>query len=254
MTSKTKKIIFTFLVLLTLLIITAGLLSYKKIKGYVERSNAQLENIKTLNEVSKKTNQTFKNELPSSAYLKVPFITQAPLETEENWHLHEESCEEAALLQAYLYETDKTMTKEEANKEILQMIAWEKEYFGKHKDLYLEDMQKFITGYYGDKINSSQIKVKQNASIDDIKKHLNEGHPVIVPITGDILNNPYYPYPGYHMLIAIGYTENKIITNDNGTRRGASFSYDTEVFKKAMEDAGGDIIVLTLKRENPSTN
>ena len=130
------------------------------------------------------------------------------------------------------------------------MIDWEKEYFGKHKDLYAKDMQKFIIGYFN-KINSSQITVKQNASIDDIKKYLNEGHPVIVPITGDILNNPYYPYPGYHMLIAIGYTEDKIITNDNGTRRGASFSYDTEIFKKAMDDAGGDIIVLTLKTSSP---
>ena len=250
MTSKTKKIIFIFLILLALLIIIAGFFSYKKIKEYVERINAESENVKTLNEVSKKTNPTSTNELPSSAYLKVPFITQAPLETEANWRLHEESCEEAALLQAYLYETDKTMTKEEANQEILKMIDWEKEYFGKHKDLYAKDMQKFIIGYFN-KINSSQITVKQNASIDDIKKYLNEGHPVIVPITGDILNNPYYPYPGYHMLIAIGYTEDKIITNDNGTRRGASFSYDTEIFKKAMDDAGGDIIVLTLKTSSP---
>lgn len=244
MTNRAKKITLLLFFPVLILIGYASIILYSKIQNKTQILNIEKENAKTLKEINKAT----------SAYLKVPFITQAPLETEENWKLHEESCEEAALLQAYLYETATTMTKEEANKEILKMIAWEKEYFGKHKDLYATDMMEFIEKYYADKINSSQIKVKRDATIDDIKQNIDIGHPVIVPITGDILNNPYYPYPGYHMLVVIGYTEEKIITNDNGTRRGASFSYDTEIFEKAMNDAGGDIIVLTLRTEEINTN
>ena len=48
------------------------------------------------------------------------------------------------------------------------------------------------------------------------------------------------------MLIVIGYTEDKIITNDNGTRKGKDFSYDNDKFKQALDDAGGDIVILKL--------
>ena len=94
---------------------------------------------------------------------------------------------------------------------------------------------------------ANEVKIIPNAGIEEIKKQIWKGHPVIVPITGDILNNPYYPYPGYHMLVVIGYKEDKIVTNDNGTRRGANFSYDTEIFENAHEDAGGDIIILNIQ-------
>ena len=99
-------------------------------------------------------------------------------------------------------------------------------------------------GYYH--LRNSEIKIVNNANIQDIKEVIGNNHPVIVPITGDILNNPYYPYPGYHMLTVIGYTEDRIITNDNGTMRGADFSYDTDIFENAFKDAGGDILFLEL--------
>lgn len=181
--------------------------------------------------------------IPEKAYLEVPFICQAPLQTEENWKLHEESCEEAALLQAYLYKTRSNISKEEADEVILDMIEWQKVNLGSHHDLHTEEMQKFIKGYYG--IDSEII---YNAKIDDIKKLISENEPVIVPLTSGLLNNPYYPYPGYHMLTVIGYTKDKIITNDNGTRRGANYSYDIDVFEKAMADVGNDILILKLNQ------
>ena len=184
------------------------------------------------------------NKIPEEYYLEVPFICQAPLETEKNWTLHEESCEEAALLQAYLHETGKTMTKEEANKEILSMISWQKENLGGHHDLYAEEMVKFVVGFYD--IPEENITVIKNATIEDIKRNIVNGHAVIVPITGQILKNPYYPYPGYHMLTVIGFTKNRIITNDNGTRHGKDFSYENDIFMTAMKDAGGNIIILNL--------
>lgn len=186
-----------------------------------------------------------KNNPKSSAILNVPFICQAPLQTEENWKLHEASCEEAAVLQAYLFETNSQMTRQQANEEILKMIEWEIQNFGEHKDLYADDLKKFITGYY--KIDPSKISIIYDASLEDIRQNIREDHPVIVPIMGETLKNPYYPYPGYHMLTATGFTEDTIITNDNGTRRGEKYEYKNEIFLKAMNEAGGDIVIIKTK-------
>ncbi len=182
--------------------------------------------------------------IPTQKYLDVQFICQAPLQTEANWVFHEESCEEAALLMAYNYEMGIEVSKEEANEIILDMIEWQNENFGGHFDIYADQLKEFAVGYYN--LKNEQIKVIKNATIEEIKKEITSGHPVVVPITGELLKNPYYPYPGYHMLTVTGFTEDRIITNDNGTRHGEDFSYDIDVFEKAMKDTGGDILILEL--------
>jgi len=251
MRKRTQKKILT--VLIVIIIILIGLQQVTpKFQKYLERKRIDRQNIETMESITKedviiKGDITTENESPllnDSAYLEVQFICQAPLETEENWTSHEESCEEAALLQAYLYETGQTLTKQEAHNEILEMIAWQEENLGGHHDIYAEELKEFAMGFY--QIQDFQMEIIIDASIEDIKQQISMGHPVIVPITGEILQNPYYPHPGYHMLTVIGYTKDKIITNDNGTRRGKDFSYDNEIFKEAMEDAGGDILILQL--------
>lgn len=239
------------LFLILIIIILSGLVwLLPKTSSYLERKKIDRENVKTMELIKeedvivKKKDISVSPTIPNNAYLEVQFICQAPLETEENWILHEESCEEAALLQAYLYETDQTMTKEEANEEILEMLEWQKTNWNGHYDIYAKDVSKLAQGFY--EINESEITIIYDATIEDIKEQIAGGHPVIVPVTADYLENPYYLYPGYHMLIVIGYTEDKIITNDNGTKRGKDFSYDYDKFERAMNDAGGDIIILKL--------
>jgi hypothetical protein len=265
MKTRNQKIALSILIIIIIILIAFRQITPKLIR-YLERRQIVKENTSTMNSITEK-NIIRKNEIeestPSSdseqesqikiqkniqllskAYLEVQFICQAPLETEENWTYHEESCEEAALLQAYLYETDQSITKEEANEIILDMIDWQEENFGGHYDIYADKVKEFAMGYYG--LQDTDIEIINDATLDDIKKLIVLGHPVIVPITGEILQNPYYPHPGYHMLIVIGYTEDKIITNDNGTRRGKDFSYDYDIFEEAMNDAGGDIVILEL--------
>ena len=273
MKNSTKKKILIYELLI--IIILAGMLYvYPKAKNYINRQQIEKANQETIAEISEediiKQSQN-KMERPSKieeedsenpqetpqektpqptiasqaqAYLEVQFICQAPLQTVENWTHHEESCEEAALLQAYLYETGQTMTKEEANQEVLNMIELQNQIFGGHHDIYADKLKEFAISFYS--LTDTQIEIMYDASIQDIKNYISQGHPVIVPITGEILKNPYYPHPGYHMLIVIGYTEDRIITNDNGTRHGADFSYDNSTFEAAMNDAGGDIMILKL--------
>jgi len=205
-----------------------------KLETYLEIKSIEQTNLKTIE---------------SSVLLEVPFICQAPLQTEENWKHHEESCEEAAILQTYLYVNNKTMTKEKANEEILKMEDWQIEHFGSHRDIYADEVKNLIKGYYN--LKENDIEIIYDATLEDIRNRISSGYPVIVPIMGNILKNPYYPYPGYHMLVAIGYTKERIITNDNGTKRGANFSYDNQTFYDAMTAAGGDVVIIKTKTTNP---
>lgn len=272
-----KKVkIFLLVDLIIILAILFFFLVYPKIKNRLEIEEIKEQNQETISEINKyleepknsnqnqensekqlpsetklnrepKTNKILsETEIPAVAYLEVPFYCQAPLETEANWVYHEESCEEAALLQAYLYEMGNQISKEEANTVLLDMIEWQNQNMGGHHDLYSEAMQEFIVGYYD--LDPEEVLIIEDASIEDIKREIANDNPVIAPITGEILQNPYYPYPGYHMLTVIGYTEDKIVTNDNGTRHGADFSYNTEIFEAAFKDSGGDILVLELKQ------
>jgi hypothetical protein len=208
--------------------------------GILEKTIENIENVsKELGEEKKEAQKP----LLENAYLKVPFVCQAPLQTEANWTYHEESCEEAALLQVrYYLEGIEEADKQKAHEEILNMIEWEKNNFGSHKDLYANDMKNFIIGYYG--YTDEEVEIIYDADVTAIKKAVSAGHPVIVPIMGDVLKNPYYPYPGYHMLVVIGYTPDKIITNDNGTRRGKDFSYPYDRFMQAVQAAGGDVLII----------
>jgi hypothetical protein len=246
------------------IVIGAAVIGYPKFIKFIERVKIEQENDEvmeqiieagivedTIESIAKIAKEEEEEEeaaeeevvILENAYLEVPFICQAPFETEANWVHHEESCEEAALLQVKYYMDEiKEADKQLANDTILDMIRWQEKVFGEHKDLYANDMITFISGYYS--IPKEDIQVIYDAEIIDIKKTISAGYPVIVPIMGNVLQNPYYPEPGYHMLTVIGYTPEKIITNDVGTRRGEDFSYDYGTFKKAMDAAGGDIIYI----------
>lgn len=268
--TRNKKIASYFLFAAIGIAIGGGVIAYPKAQEYFERvaldkqneetmakiltENALEKTVRNIEDIASGnliTEEEEKKEpqkpalLLENAYLKVPFVCQAPLQTEANWKFHEESCEEAALLQIrYYLEGVADPDKQKAHEEILSMIEWEKTNFGSHKDLYANDMKNFIIGYYGYK--DEDIEIIYDAQVTDIKSAVSQGYPVIAPIMGDVLQNPYYPYPGYHMLAIIGYTPEKIITNDNGTRRGKDFSYSYDKFMKALNAAGGDIIIIKL--------
>ena len=135
--SQLKLLLFLFFIIVILL----GLIwVLPRLSGYFERKKIDRENIKTMELIEKEEDVIVSPTIPNKAYLEVPFVCQAPLETEANWVFHEESCEEAALLMAYLYETGQTITKEEANIVILDMIEWQKTNWNGHYDIYAKNV------------------------------------------------------------------------------------------------------------------
>ncbi|MEK7123905.1 MAG: DUF192 domain-containing protein [Patescibacteria group bacterium] len=177
-------------------------------------------------------------ELPKEINLAVPFTPQAPF---ADWNLpYKETCEESSLVMVDYFLKNKGLTPSLADREILNLVKYQKQKLGYFEDTDAQTTAKIMRDYYGHK----GAKAIYGITIDDIKKELAKGRPVIIPAAGRLLGNPFYTFPGplYHMLVVKGYTEENFITNDPGTRRGENFLYPFERFYGAIHDwNNGDI-------------
>jgi len=178
--------------------------------------------------------------LPASINLKVPMVYQAPFAV---WNAQDEdACEEASMLmvQAYLA-GDASMSREEMGRLIDGIVAYEMSTLG-----YFESTDAATTaGIMRSYLGLGSVRVLPVASIDDVKRELAAGRPVMLPASGRDLHNPNFRNggPPYHMLVAKGYKPGWIITNDPGTRKGADYLYTEDVLFNAIHDwNGGDVL------------
>lgn len=173
--------------------------------------------------------------LPDSYLISdVPFQSQAPY---ANWdELHDEACEEASVILVKYFLQNQNLSAQTMDEEILKMVAWQVKNWGGHKDLTVKETAEMAEEFYGLK-----TKTKTNITIADIKKEVAQNHPVIVPTAGRLLGNPNYRRPGpiYHMLVVIGFSGNRIITQDVGTRKGEHYEYGEKIFFNAVHDWNG---------------
>lgn len=174
--------------------------------------------------------------LPETFNLKVPFICQAPL---GNWNPpFKDACEEVAVLMIHYYFQDKVVEPKVAAKEIKDLVVFETE-LGFHESITAGQTAQLIRDYY-----EYEAEVIYDISLEDIKRELAKGNPVIVPAAGRMLKNPYFTPPGplYHMLVIKGYTQDSFIVNDAGTKRGADYIYSYLVLERAIHDwNSGDV-------------
>jgi len=243
------------LIIIFILLIGAGFFVNKKYSNNnptsISKSHNILDYLKKPVIVSQ--NEQVKDEsIPSSYKIdNVPFQPQAPF---ANWdQLHDEACEEASIVIAKYYLEGKSLSAEEMDQEIIQMVDWEIKNWGSHKDLTVAESVELGKSYYG--LNG--LETKTINSVDDIKYEISQNHLVIVPAAGRLLGNPYYRSPGpiYHMLIVMGYNSNIIITNDIGTRRGENYEYAENIFYNAIHDwngspeniEGGQKVMIVIK-------
>lgn len=257
-----KKLLLT----LILLIILAGFFSYRvKIKNFIieftkpslpaevkyqpENNDSQDLGPKTDDQITNSAADSLAvgygdNALPTSYNLNVPFTPQAPFAIWDE--TFKEACEEAAPLLVHYFYQGKTFTPQLATDEILAMVDWQLENWGGHFDLTAQETVEMIKDYW----DYDKVEVIDNPTIDEIKYHIVNQRPVIVPAAGRELGNPYFRTPGpiYHMLVIKGYTEDKFITNDPGTKRGKDFLYNYEVIMNAMHDWDEEDILQGAKR------
>lgn len=165
----------------------------------------------------------------------VPFTTQSPDSLWDEWG--EEACEEASMMIVDYFWKKKEFTAQTALTERNRLIQYEIENYGDFRD---EDAQKIaqrIKTYFG----YSQVEVIYDFSLDNLKRKIVEGRPIIVPAAGRRLKNPNFKQPGplYHNLVIVGYEGNEIITNDPGTRKGEGYRYNENILYNAIHDFPG---------------
>lgn len=176
--------------------------------------------------------------LPSSAKLNVPFSPQAPF---ANWDAaHEEACEEMSLIMVVHALHHSELTAENAERELQTLLTWEATH-GYSVDVTIEQLSAITRDEYG--IRSSTVS---GVSEESIERAIAAGHPVILPIAGRELGNPYFSGEGpwYHMLVVTGYRhgffgQTIFITNDPGTKRGENYEYGASTLINAVHDWTG---------------
>ncbi len=204
--------------------------------SYDQLVNRRHENANTSNaNVAFNQNANAEVSVPDEINLDVPFTTQSPFAewTEQD----NESCEEAAALIVHYYWQNKTFTQDIAKAEIQTVVDFENETLGFYKDTTAEETARVIRELWGYR----RVDVVYDITIEDIKEEVAQGRPVIVPSAGRLLHNPNFKQPGppYHMLVVRGWTEDMIITNDPGTRKGENYQYTPDVLYNAIHDWNG---------------
>lgn len=173
--------------------------------------------------------------IPEEINLNVPFTSQAPF---ANWSLpYQEACEEASSIMVNAFYEKKSLSKNEADKQILALVDFQTKTYGFYKDTTAEEVARFMKSYWG----YESVRVLPTTA-DGIKRELANGSPVIIPAAGRQLGNPNFTRPGpvYHMLVVKGYTrDGKFITNDPGTRRGENYVYTEKTVLNANHDWNG---------------
>jgi hypothetical protein len=168
-----------------------------------------------------------------SVLIKVPFVAQAPF---ANWDaLHQEACEEMSMLLVKHYLEGTSVGPELAEKELQDTVSWMDDV-GLPYDVTMEEL-----GRTAEELWKLNARVEENVTIESIKEELSKGNPVILPFAGQQLGNPYFSGDGppYHVLVVIGFDGKNFITNDVGTKRGASYKYDQDVLFSAIHDWTG---------------
>ncbi len=173
------------------------------------------------------------NNIPEKYDLKMEFHPQAPGGVWDQ--SHEEFCEEASVQLVLNYFEKRQQTDEEFDKELLNIQKKEQEILnGTWESTTVAQMKAVIEknwpGY--------NVQILENPTEQDIQRYIASKIPVILPLAGREIGNPFYQQPGpvYHMLVVKGYTKTHFITNDVGTKRGKDFYYKKDKLMSSIHD------------------
>jgi hypothetical protein len=139
--------------------------------------------------------------IPSSVRIDMPFASQAPT---SNWDPpYDEACEEASLIIVRHYLEGSALDPSIMDGDIHEMVDYEAAH-GLPVDIdmfQLADVARGMFGYEAEVLEGSDV------SIERIEQEVAHGNPVIVPLAGQDIGNPYYSGDGppYHVLVIVGY-------------------------------------------------
>ncbi len=185
--------------------------------------------------------------IPGKVLLDVDFAMQAPF---SDWSPpYDEACEEAAMIMAYYYFSNKELTKDLMNEEILALVEWEAKH-GYQIDLTAAQTVEVLRDYF-----NLKAWLEDEVTADRIKYELSLGHLVIPPTAGRELENKFFRQPGpiYHMFVVKGYDDQDFIVNDVGIGKGESFRYSYDDLIDAVHDWDHDLAKDEMSAEEIKT-
>lgn len=192
----------------------------------------------------------------STKKLPVPFTTQAP---NFNWgQPWQDACEETAIAMVDYFYSNKKFTPASAEKSILEIINAKNNFIGKSLDENAKTIIDIINGFL-----AWEAYLVKNPALEQLKNEIDNGRPIIVPVHGKYLRNPYFRNggPDYHSIVISGYDDekNEFIVEEPGTRRGLDFRYSYDTIMNAMHDFlpglqtkfGEKIAIFTNEKKKP---
>ena len=216
---------------------TTSIVNYLKKPFISSTINSNTNNSNQSNTVqsNSNTNTIVNNKLPNKINLNVPFTTQAPFGVWDT--LHNDACEEASVISNIYYLENKQLTLDLAEKGIQELVNWQMQNFGDQYDLPVDKISQMVDKFYSRK---SDIYYDGDVTITKIKELLANNYPIIMPLAGRDLKNPFYRAPGpvYHMIVICGYDDasKQFIVNDVGTKHGENYNYDYQKLFNAIYD------------------
>lgn len=176
-------------------------------------------------------------ERPGSVKLTMDFASQAPL---GDWNPpYDEACEESSLIIVRHFLEQTPLDANIMNREILEMVDHE-ESKGLPIDIDMHQLAQVAKDMFG---YSATVVEGADVTIERIESELANGNPVILPLSGQDIGNPYYSGDGppYHVLVVVGYDGSNFITHDVGTKRGEYYSYRKQTIMNAIHDWNGSV-------------
>lgn len=235
-----------YFVLIILLIVLASVFAYSKYISEEEQIEVPVaieEPIKEVVKPEEKIEEEVIEEVHSKK-LDVPFTAQAPY---ADWsEPYQEACEEVSIIMVNAYYKDQILDKKTAKQEILDIVEYEQSLFGFYKDTDIEQTAELAKKYW----KYEKVEILEDPTVEDLKKELVAGRPIVVPAAGRELGNPNFTAPGpvYHVLVITGFEGDEFITNDPGTRKGEGYRYEMDVLMNAIHDFNKKDISLGEKR------
>jgi len=188
---------------------------------------------------------TTKNGIaPEMVLIDAPFSSQAPY---GNWgQPWQDACEETSVLMAVAWARGFGLAPAFAAEEIMKQVQFEERVFGYHRDTNLEDTARLIKDFY--RYSNFDIRY-DGVTAENIKNELASGNLVIVPLAGELLENPYFTSsPYYHMVVVRGYDDisREFIVNEPGTKYGNALRYRYDNLIAAIHNWTG--LAATIER------
>ncbi|MBU4284781.1 C39 family peptidase [Patescibacteria group bacterium] len=196
-------------------------------------------NIKKYNQENENLLSALTTEIlkPDKFILDVPYINEAPDGNfSGNW---KNGCEEAsiAMVEKY-YLGKKSVSIEEAKSFMQNLFDIQDRLYGSNASTDAARTAKIINNY-----TSFNAVVKDNPTIEDIRRQIRINRPVISLHYGFDLQNPNIPFSRigsyYHMLVVVGYndeTQEFIVNDDGDMKNGKNHRYNYDLFMNSLHD------------------